>query len=195
MSPPLPCCLFTVRFQSDLGSQMALCGCATHASFLRAASEAFSHPLYSRLDESSRHERIAHSLERALLSDAGVASVSAKAKEQNFFVDNAPDPIRSSWVEISLAGKINARKARVVESVLRSWLEEVFPHAHCALPSARPIPIGNQSDMGALGAGWRAEAYARGFPSPPLAASSNPESFAAASEDGFPLGTRGRRKK
>jgi hypothetical protein len=195
MSPLDLCCLFIIRFQSDLGSQMALCGCSTLDSFRQVSSKAFAHPLFSRLDDSSRHERIAQALERALLTEAGVATASSKAKEDNFFIENTDDPVRSAWIELVLVGKINARKARVIETVLRSWLEEIFPGAHCALPAPRPVPLGNQADMGALGAGWRAEAGARGCVASPAVPISNVEAFADPAEDGFPVGTKSRRKK
>lgn len=192
------CCLFTLRFDSDAGLPMALCACCSIESFDSLCLSAFSHRIFSRLDDASRHTRLAESLERALLDEAGVAcKVSAVIEED--FLDQDSEPITSRYVEIRVQGKINARKSSVIESALSDWMSAMFPGAWRCLPAGRPVPFGSSEDMAALRAGWRAEAEARGFtdsnPQPASAiVSSATECFAKEPLDGYPAETKTKRK-
>lgn len=187
------CCLITLRFSSDAGAPMALCGGFSVDAMRKALGEAFAHPLLATLDESARFERLAQSIERDLLSEAGVASEASRVKHETFAVEGRDEPVVSLWLELELAGSINARKARVIESTLRGWLERVFPATYCALPCSRPVPLGTDEDLAALRAGWRAEAAARGFSLPPARELMQPTPDG---EDGFEAaGTRARRRK
>lgn len=190
------CCLITLRFDSDLNQSMALCACCSVESFTQVIAAAFAHPVFSRFDEAAKIQRIAQSLERTLLEEAGVATKSTRSTEEAFVILGQEAPVVSQWVDLELAGKINARKTRVLEANLRDWMQLLFANSHCCLPSARPIPIGNAADLGALRAGWRAEAEARGFSTQNVAALLTPTpELADPGSDGFPSGAKSRRKK
>lgn len=164
------CGLVTLRFDfdSDSGtsSQMALCGCFSVAGMRSALNSAFAHPLFSTLDDSARFEMLAHSVERYILAEAGIACATVRVKEESFKVESLEEPVASLGLELEMVGSINPRKVRVIESALKEWLSLVFPYAYCVLPAARPVPIGSDEDLAALRAGWRAEAAFRGFSGP-----------------------------
>ena len=162
------CCLITLRFESDSGASLALCGGFSVYAMRKQLSSAFSHPLLATLDESTRFEHLAQSIELDLLSGAGVAVSGLRVKQDLFGAKDLKDPVTSLWLELDLIGSINARKERVIESTLSGWFERVFPASYVVLPSSRPIPLGTEDDMVALRAGWRAEAVVRGFSVSPL---------------------------
>lgn len=189
MNTLLHCCLITLRYDSDAGQSMALCSCAPIEAYRLTISEAFSHRIFSRLDDSTKHIKIAQSLERFLLEDAGVSCKNIHVIDENFFIEQVDEPIVSYWIQLDLQGKINPRKSKIIESTLRQWSEIAFPKQSCCLPSPRPIPLGTANDLGALRAGWRAEAQARGFHHEPVS-TQNLETDG----DGFPE-PRARAKK
>lgn len=189
MNTLLHCCLITLRYEIDTGQDMALCSCAPIEAYHPTITEAFSHRIFSHLDDSAKHTKIAQSLERFLLEDAGISCEKIHVVDENFFIEQVDEPVVSYWIQLDLQGKINPRKSKIIESTLRQWSEIAFPKQSCCLPSPRPIPLGTPNDLGTLRAGWRAEAQARGFHNDPLSTST-----LEINGDGFPE-PRARSKK